>query len=155
MKSIVTESSNVINFLGVDYKFNKTKIALLNEINECFEKIPIPNKLNDWTVEFKLLYNNVKNLGIARKTKSIQSQKVKEIVIHVPIPKKVVIDWGVQENQLIREIQFDKRYIDEIEIEIKNYKNRSEYIIEIGKIAIQFIFKSGFTISGERIIIKK
>ncbi len=155
MKFRISESSNVIEFIGKDYESKKVINIVAVELNRCLEQIEIPKELNDWTLEFTLLYNCVKYIGVARKGKSIKSIKLKEVIIHIPIPNKDIVNWGVSETQIIREYKFDKRYIDELMVDFSNYTNRSDYIIDNARRAIHFALKTGITINGNKIIIKR
>ena len=155
MISKVLENSYVIDFVNVDYDSKFIEQRLLSELERVLRDIEIPETLKEWTLQFSIIYNNVKNLGIARKTKSVKSLKLKEIIIHLPIPTKEKVSWGVNKNQLIREIQFDNRYVDEINVDFQKYDNRTDYIIENIESAIILSLELGITINGERIKIKK
>lgn len=98
MKIKINESSYVINFIGVGYDFDMIRQRLENELKILLEKIEFSNDLEDWTLEFSILYNNVKNLGIARKSKSAESLKLKEVKIHLPIPTIEIVSWGVEKK---------------------------------------------------------
>lgn len=154
MKIKINESSYVINFIGVGYDFDMIRQRLENELKILLEKIEFSNDLEDWTLEFSILYNNVKNLGIARKSKSAESLKLKEVKIHLPIPTIEIVSWGVEKNQLINEISFDKRYIDEMEVDIQKYSNRKGYISENARKGILFALTAGITINGKDIKIE-
>lgn len=151
MKIKISESSYVIDFLGIDYDSNKVMNAVAYELKNCLEQIEISAELYDWTLEFKLLYNNVRHLGIARKGRSDKSLKLKGVIIHIPIPTKEIIEWGVLENQLLKEIQPDKRYIDELKVEFQKFPNRFEYITNHAKRAVNVALESGITVNGYRI----
>ena len=154
MKFRVNHTSYVMSFLDVDFDSDSISEQLNSLIKSLTRSTSFPDKLNDWTLAFCLIYNNTKNLCVARKMKSVKSMKLKDVVIHIPIPKNDQVSWGVNENQFLKELIPDRRYVEELNVEKEKYKNRTDYIIDLASRAIVYAFKNGITVNGERIKLK-
>lgn len=153
MNSIITHTSYVIDFLDVDFDSNKISKTLKLEVDRILENIDFPD-LEDWTLDFNALYTNNDELLLFRKTKSHTKEQCKEIVIHIPIPLKTVVPWGVEAKQHFKR-DYNKgntRYQDSLGIvEPTEFDNRTSYIIFYMKKAIQKCFELGFTIKKRKI----
>ena len=154
MKTRINHSSYIIGFLDEGFDSDKISQFIKKETDKILKSVH-PPELNDWNLIFKIIYNNVDRIYLFRKSKSYSSEKYKEIVIHLPVPRKTEIKWGVNENQLIdTNFKFDNRYCDEIEVDIGKYEEREIYIIENVWRAIVESLKLGITINGKKIKVK-
>lgn len=156
MNSRILHTSYVIDFLDVD--LNSTEISRI--IQKETEEMLIKNQfslLQDWEVQFKALYTNTKHIYVFKKTKPYLAEKIKEIVIHIPIPSRDEIICGVENTQYIQtnySPAFSK-YANELEVNFRDFNNRQDYIIACLRKAIKFCFEDGFTVNGIKVKIKE
>ncbi len=154
MKSRINHTSYIIDFLDVGFDSDKISQIIKNEVDKKLDSIKLP-ELNDWELNFNIVYNNVDKLYLFRKSRSYSSEKYKEVVIHLPIPKQTEKSWGVKENQLIKtNFESAKKNSDELEIDYSMFNDRETYIIENFKRAVLESLRLGITINGKRIKIE-
>jgi hypothetical protein len=135
----------------------RKKSNILPVIEAYLDKSANVDALQDWTLEFSFTYGNVDDLIIWRKLKSYTSEKVKEIIIHIPVPSINVIDWGVRDEQFLKKRNVDQRNIKNVDIVVIDpsiYPNRFSYIVDAMMSAIMECFRLGFTVNGKKIILK-
>ena len=155
MKSRICHSSYVIDFLDVDFSSDEISNILQPEIDATLEEVA-KGVLPDWELEFLALYNNTENILLYRKARSYTADKYKEVVIHIPIPTKDVVEWGVKKEQLLKTgVGKSIHYADILSIDPTKYNDRTSYIIECMRIGINESFRLGITVKGKRIIIRK
>ena len=151
MNSKINHAGYLIDFLVDDFDYDRIENPLIKYLNSKLENYNI-SELKDWSVEFKAIYRNVDKIYIFRQARSQVDMKYKEIVVHIPIPLKTNIDWGVTENQIVN-LKFNpnSKYCESIEIESNSYTNKYDFIIACMKKGIDHAFKKGFTVNKIKI----
>lgn len=155
MKSRVLISSYVIDFLDVDFdsRIIEEKIKYqVDKILENFKKVA----LKDWEISFLFRCNNTTKILISKnRFGNIAGEKRKEIIIHIPIPLKSKVSWGVQTNQHVYKDENHLNHIihnfNTIDVNYEDYSNRTDYITKCVTMAIKFSFENGFSVNGEKI----
>ena len=152
MKTRITHSSYVLNFLNVNFATEDISTVLEAKVDGLLEKGPSDESLEDWEVVFNALYTAGEKIWIYRKTRSYPSEKYKEIVIHIPIPTKSIVSWGVDEDQLlsINTVHAEK-YAESLETNFTDFDNRNDYIMSAMLKSISFCFRSGFKVNKKLI----
>ncbi|HWJ27970.1 MAG TPA: Imm9 family immunity protein [Flavisolibacter sp.] len=151
MQIRILDSAMITDFIndGFDSKEVCSKIKL--ETEKLIFSIK-EDKLNDWEVCFRFVYNNVKQILIYTKDKSYKVEKYKDITIHIPIPTKEKVFWGVNINQHIYESESHLDHLLKnfllLDVDYSKFDNRKEYIINCMQRAIKFCFENGFTLNG-------
>ena len=152
MKSRITHTSHVIDFLNHDFDSKEIGNILKSEIDEILSTIEI-SELERWEIVFKAIYTKSDSILVFKKTKSYIDDKYKEIAIHVPVPNKSEVTWGVDDTQFVKlgsPPNLEKN-ATKLEIDCKTYSNRAEYIMEAIRKAIYLCFETGFTINGVKV----
>ena len=154
MQSRILDSSFVVDFMGFDFDSANicTKIKL--ETDKKFNLIT-DKKLDDWEVHFIFRYNNVKQILIYTKGKSHPREKYKEITVHIPIPIKTEVSWGVD---LTQHIYQSKDHLDNLignficlHVDYSKFLNRTDYILSCMRRAIQSCLEKGFPVDGVKV----
>lgn len=110
--------------------------------------------LESWTLYFYFRYNNVNDIMIYLKSRSLTSEKTKEITIHLPFPNNQQADWGVNKSD---HVYNDPSHLDHlknfhrIHVEFNDYSNREDYISDCMIKSINYCFNEGFTINGMKV----
>lgn len=154
MKSRITHFSLIIDFLDIDFNANKLGDHYKAIVDQVLLNKGFATK-NDWLVEFKAVYNNGRHLLISRnKLGTLYSDKTKEINIIIPIPSIQVVSWGVEDKQYI----YSPDHYDSIlrnfwleEVDFRQFSNRSDYINDCIRRAIEKAFFEGFTVGGVKV----
>jgi hypothetical protein len=156
MKSRIRHSSYVIDFLDVGFDSDSLSRILKSEIDQILQSFNT-DSLEDWEITFNALYNSTDKIFIFKKTKSIPSEKEKEIVIHIPIPTMNIVSWGVKPAQLIKSTLYEdfKKYADALEVDYQRFSDRKDYILDCMRRAINFCFEDGFVVNGFKIKVLK
>lgn len=154
MKFKLNHSSYVIGLLESDFPKKEIFETIKPEIESYLQNAKNIESLQEWALEFTLLYNNVSDIVLCRKNKSYPNEKYKEVIIHIPIPTKDSVRWGVRSQQLI-ENNWDYRnskYTDIFSIDCTKFDDIASYIIEASKTAIKACFELGVTVNKMRIL---
>ena len=153
MRTRIKHTSYIIDFLDVDFSSDKISEILQEEVNIILKKKLQKPELSGWEIAFKALYSNVDKILLFRKSASYKNDKYKEIVIHIPIPQKSKVSWGVDEKQLIKTGLNERvlKYADEILINPTDFNNRTDFILACMRKAIRESFKLGFTVNKQKI----
>lgn len=158
MKSRILHTSLVLNFLDVEFDTNVISEILKTEVDNILDSNNLGN-LSDWEIQFKATYNNGRKLLISKnRLGSRPSDKIKEIVIIIPIPKLENASWGVSKYQYIyEESHYDKllKNFWELNVNYSDFPNRTDYILDCMRRAIKFCFDEGFTVDGVKVNIKQ
>lgn len=150
----VLDSSYIYNFTDAGFDGNEIRSTITNyaETFACQEK---SKKLIDWEVTFRFRYNHTKQILIYLKDRSYPIEKYKEITIHIPIPIKDKVFWGVELEQHIYKSENhlnDKlKNFHCLDVDYLNFDNRQDYIMDCMRRSIEYCFKTGFTINGEKV----
>ncbi|TGE23526.1 Imm9 family immunity protein [Hymenobacter metallicola] len=148
----ISHTSYVIDFLDVDFNSSKISNLLELEFDSVLESMNIRD-LSEWTIRFQIIYGRQTPIRVYKKMPSYKYEKEKLIIIHIPIPTKDIISWGVDPNQhiVMPENSGDDKSLIPIEIAFKDFGNREDYIISCLRKAIFFCLKGGFTVNGVKI----
>ncbi len=158
MKMEITHHSYIIDFMKVGFGHQYINEAITKNVLSYIDKVNI-KELEDWQIEFRALYNKVENIRVYKKARSNKDEKYKTIVIHIPIPSKENVSWGVEEKQYLSTNIYkagNDKYVDVLEtLDYTQYSNYKDYIVDTMTKAIIFCFQDGFTINGKKVKIKK
>lgn len=158
MNVFISSTSVVFDFVDVDFNsksiFDKLLEIIKKKYQEQIEMIP-----QNWTVYFNAIFTNSKYpLTSKNKIGSYPTDKMKNIAIVIPIPLKSEIGWGVDKDQHL----YGKDHYDnlmknfwELNVNFRNYSNRTDYIIACMVAGIDKSFQEGFTVGGVKIKLKK
>ncbi len=158
MKSRVVFSSLVIDFLDIDFNSNLIKNLIEIEIDKTLESFK-NEKVKDWELFFAVYFNNTEKILITKnKLGSNASQMQKEITIHIPIPMKNIVLWGVNDEQHVYKDATHLNHLlknfNTLEVNFKDFNNRTDYIIDSARRVVKFCFENGFTVNGVKILKK-
>ena len=143
-----------------DSGFNSQKIykSALSNVEKLLNQYDLVMP-NDWVLVFDVGYNNGKIPLVSRnKVGTYSSDKMKYIKIVVPIPLKTEIEWGVNpEQHLYKKDHYNKliKNFWELNINYKNYNNRTDYISACIQASIKKVFEEGFSVGGVKVKSKK
>ena len=149
MKSRINHSSHLIDFLVDDFDYEQIDKPLKKIVDLKLKKYNIP-ELKEWTVEFLATYGNLNKIVVYRQARSQSDMKYKQIIIHIPIPLKDIVFWGVNENQTIK-LNSPSENCELIDIKPENYSNKYDFIIECMKKGIDHTFDKVFTVNKIKI----
>lgn len=153
-----THTNLVFGFEDEGFNSNQIYDSLISLAIE----IMATNNLNipdDWVLLFKAVYTNGR-IPLVSKNKigGYPSDKMKYIIIIIPIPLESEISWGVKpEQHLYGKDHYDKlmKNFWELAVDYRSYNNRSEYITACLKAGIKKAFEEGFTVGGVKLKAKK
>lgn len=154
MRVRILDSAMIEDFFNNEFDSTEICHSLRIEIEELIT--PIKNeKLLDWEVCFRIIYNNVRTILIYTKNKSYVNEKYKDITIHIPIPTKDKVSWGVNQDQHVYD---NENHMDSIlknfhslDVDYALFGNRESYIRDCMRRAIEYCFYKGFTINGVKV----
>jgi hypothetical protein len=155
MNTRITHSSYVINFLDVNFDSEELSKTLKLDADKVLRQITNEN-LQDWEIEFRGAYGMGEQIRIYKKTRSYTADKIKLIVIHIPIPTKDKVSWGVDESQLV-DLTIPKnseKYFDVLPVNYGLFPNVNEYLLDSIRRGIEHSFKDGFKVNGNLVIYK-
>lgn len=153
LKSRILISSYIVDFPGIDLDSKEVREEIKAEVDNVLRHAKYEVQ-DDWEIQFIFRCNMVKQLLVYTRSKSYIKEKYKEITIHIPIPSKGEIDWGVRKEQEI----YDKNHLDNIignfdrmDVDYQLYGDMYHYIIDSMRRAIMHCFAKGFTINGVKL----
>ena len=98
---------------------------------------------NAWDLEFNLIYNNVEKILVYKKKRIAKKEKLVSYTIHIPVPKKIDVVWGIERENFISNNVMNKIALDDFEIldhlDYEKYNNIDDYFIESIFLAIKKI----------------
>src|SRR5437879_1409596 len=100
MRLKILDSSYVVNFNGFGFDSENVRSIIKSETDKIISTIT-NEKLKDWEIQFIFRYNHTNQILIYTRGKSYSKEKYKEITIHIPIPIKDKVPWGVSLEQHI------------------------------------------------------
>jgi Immunity protein 9 len=157
MNTRITHFCLVGDFLGVGFDHNAVSDVLKKEIDHALRlnSIDLPG---GWSLFFQATYNNARGVLVSKNSiGSSRSEKIKEILIVIPIPLKENVEWGVEEKQhTYGKDHYDKlmKNFWALEVDYAQYTNRQDYIIGCLRSGIKKAFEEGFTVGGVKVKIK-
>jgi len=153
----VLDSAYISDFIDAGFSGNEIRSVVKNYAEKFSNKV-VNEKLNDWDVTFRFRYNHVKQILIYLKERSYPLEKYKEITIHIPIPEKGNVPWGVDLEQYLYK---DENYLNELmknfhclDVDYLAFNNRQDYMIDCMCRAVKYCFTEGFTINGIKVKLK-
>jgi Immunity protein 9 len=152
MKSRVLHSSYVIDFLDIDFSSNEISQVLELETDEILKQVK-NDSLKDWKVQFRGIYGKGLSIRIFKKMPSYPKDRQKEITVHIPIPTSDVVSWGVNPDQQIEVARHpnEAKNAALLDVNFSDFANRTDYILNCFRRAINFCFEDGFTINGVKV----
>jgi hypothetical protein len=150
----VTHFCLLTEFLDVDFNAKEISDGLTPRIKAMMHEnnLTIPS---DWILIFQASYNNGKQPLVSRnKVGSYTSDRMKYVTIAIPVPLKTEISWGVNPDQhLYKKDHYDKlmKNFYELDVDYKDYTNRTDYIIACLNAGIKRSFEEGFTVGGIKV----
>src|SRR5690606_18810534 len=89
------------------------------------------------------------------KGRSYKAERYKEIVVHIPIPVKEKVPWGIELDQHIYENESHLDHLmnnfHSLEVDYLGFTNRQDYILDCMRRSVKFCFANGFTINGVKV----
>jgi len=150
----ILDSAMIVDFINEGFNSSELCSIVKSETEKIIQTIE-NEKLKEWEVCFRFVYNNVKQILIYTKNKSYPKEKYKEIIVHIPIPVKEEIDWGVDLEQ---HVYSDKNHLDHLlqnffclDVDYTKFTNRQDYLLNSMIRSIKFCFDVGFTINGIKV----
>jgi hypothetical protein len=151
----ILDSAMIYDFMGTDEVKSSYLCSIIkSEVEEIIRPLT-ETKLQDWEICFRFWYNNVKQILIYTKGKSYPLEKYKEITVHIPMPTKEKVKWGID---IEKHIYKDENHLDglmknfySLEVEYIKFGNRQDYILDCMRRAIRFCFENGFTINWVKV----
>ena len=155
MKSRILQSSYVIDFLDIDFSSAEINHTLKIETDKILEHYH-NDSLNDWEILFRGIYGKGTSISVYRALPSYVEDKQKQITVHIPVPIKDIVKWGVNPTQLVTlgKAPNELKNISLLEVDFNNFTNRTEYILDCFRRAIKFCFEDGFTINKVKVKIR-
>ncbi len=138
-----------------NYEDSTELCSIIKNETEKIIQLVKNEKLIDWEICLRFCYNNVKQILIYSKNKSYPKEKYKDITIHIPMPIKSKVEWGVELEQHIygNENHLDnmiKKFIC-LDVDYSKFVNRRDYILDCMRRAVKSCFENGFTINGIKV----
>ncbi len=150
----VLDSAYISDFIDAGFNGNEIRSAVKIYAEKFSEKVT-NEKLIDWDVTFRFRYNHVRKILIYLKERSYPVEKYKEITIHIPIPEKNKVLWGVNPEQYLYK---EENYLDGLmknfhclDVDYGLFNNRQDYMIDCMCRAVKYCFSEGFTINSVRV----
>lgn len=153
MKVRILESAFILDFFDDSYD-SQENCSIIKAQAEVFSNQIKVEELVDWEVYFEFWHNNVKQILIYTRNKSLPVEKYKEIVVHIPMPIKDKVAWGVELEQHIyqNDDHLDGlRNFQHLDVDYSKFDNRKDYILDCMSRAVTHCFQSGFTINNIKI----
>ncbi|UOY06608.1 Imm9 family immunity protein [Muricauda sp. SCSIO 64092] len=151
MKVTITHISNVIDFLNKGFDTVDIDKSILKEIQLLINNLEL-KKLVDWELEFVASYVKADEIRIFNKIPIDKEEKLKSVIIHVPIPLQDKVEWGVLPNQHIsRTGNKPLKNVEYLNIDCKDYDNRKDYVRECINKGIHRSLELGFSIDGTKV----
>lgn len=148
MEIKILDAAYIVEFnLNTEQIRNAIKIKIFENLDK-----EILDKLIDWKLYFYFRYNNVEEILIYLKGKSMPQTKEREITVHIPIPVKSQAAWGVvQEDHIYDDPKHlnDKiKNFERLEVDFSKFTNRDDYVEDCMWRVVKYCFKKGFKING-------
>lgn len=152
MVSHITHFSLVIDFLDVDFSSSHISSTLKMEADKLITQTNLI-ALQGWELEFWTTYGSQSPIRVFKKYPSHKRSKRKSIFIHIPIPTKDIIAWGVNPNQqvTIGTIPNEHMHCSYLDVSFDRFSNRTDYILDSMRRAISFCFEEGFTVNSIKV----
>jgi hypothetical protein len=110
-------------------------------------------------VYFGAVFNNVKQILITKnKLGTYPSDKYKEITIHIPVPKKEDVLWGVANEKFVNKIDHLDGLINNfnvLDVDFTKFDNKDDYIRDCMSRAIDYCFINGIKMKGVELKLSK
>ncbi|NVO32087.1 Imm9 family immunity protein [Hymenobacter lapidiphilus] len=149
MTSRVVASSYVINFPDHDFDDNAIMALLKAEADILLQEFAIAS-LADWEILFHAIYGNRPAIGVATSMPSYIQEKQKLLIIHIPIPTRDIVPWGVDPKQHIRlgVHPNEDKYIKPLPVHFTDFTNQTDYLVDSMRRAIACCFENGFRVNS-------
>jgi len=129
-----------------------------SQLNDYLKKlvngINTPKELDDWIIAYRLNMFGDFPLQISKRGITYSKEKEKEMYISIPIPKKSMIEWGIDDDMFCYSEPSDLKHFYIIKIDYKKFNSLDEYVIDCAKKAILESLTIGFTLKGHKVVIQ-
>ncbi|QEL00419.1 hypothetical protein FKG96_06210 [Olivibacter sp. LS-1] len=154
MQMKVRHVSYVLDFMDKDFDTDSISDALTKEFSGVFESIK-NSKSQMWEIQFRATYTNGKMLLISKnKFGNYTSDKIKEITIPIPIPVDETVSWGVKPQQHTLKVDHYDKLLNnfwELDVDYTKFFNRTDYIMDCMRRAINLCFEKSYTVNGVKL----
>ncbi|MFN0290483.1 Imm9 family immunity protein [Pedobacter helvus] len=148
MEIKILDSAYIVGF-NSDTNFLRNQIRI--KIFESVGKVVL-QELTGWKLYIYFRYNNVEDILIYLKGRSVPQTKEKEITIHIPMPIRNKVDWGVAKEDHIydnpKHLDDKLKNFDQLSVDFSKFLKREDYIADCMWRAVIHCFKKGFKING-------
>lgn len=155
MKTSIGHTSTLLDFLDVGFSSNQISDLIKEELDAILSTLKLDHDLDDWTLVIRASYTNARQPLVSKnKLGAFTSDRIKEITIIIPIPTLEFISWGVHANQhIFGASHFDKlvKNFNPIDLDYKQFENRTDYILDCMRMGINLSFENGFTVRNKKI----
>jgi hypothetical protein len=152
MKSRIAHTSYVIDFLDVDFSSDEISDILKSETDEILKKFD-NDRLIDWELLYRGIYGKGTSVCVFTNVSPYVEDKQKQITVHIPIPTNDVAEWGIDPGKLISlgKPPSEFKGAKLLDVEFKDFSNRTDYILDCFRRAIKLSLAEGFTINKIKI----
>jgi hypothetical protein len=154
MQIRILDSAMIVDFINEGFDSTEICAAIKSETETLTQSIK-NEKIKDWEVCFRFIYNNVKQILIYTKNKSYTKERYKDITTHIPIPIKDNVSWGVGLEQHVyrNENHLDHllKNFNYLDVDYSKFSNRKDYILDCMRRTVKFCFNEGFTINSVKV----
>jgi Immunity protein 9 len=154
MDTRITHFSLVSSFLDVGFDSRSISDIVKIELDDALRQnsIKFPS---EWGLIFQANYNNAREILISKnKLGTYSSDKMKYVIIVIPVPLIENINWGVEKKQHCYGIDhYDKlmKNFWALEVDYAQYSNRHDYIIACLRRGINKALEEGITVGKVKV----
>ncbi|WP_153799744.1 Imm9 family immunity protein [Foetidibacter luteolus] len=156
MKVRVLDSSYIVDFPANGFDTTKILAEIEKDAHAIARQIN-DNKLEGWEVCFRFTYNYLNQILIYTRGKSEPKEKYKEITVHIPIPVKNQVTWGVNPEQYVyaspNHLDHLLKNFHRLPVNYSRFEKCEDYVIDCMKRVLAYCFEQGFTLNG--IVVKQ
>lgn len=137
-----------------DNSYNREEIN--NIFNNLTSKIVVDKSIDHWNILLQVYVggcSECKEIVFFTRGITYPSDKEKYISIIIPLFTSDNVVWGIKDKRryLHKEKKYDKRYCEEVSFDYKKYHSLEDYLGNVLKYSIQYIFEKGITLKGKKI----
>lgn len=147
----ILDSAFLVDFYERGFSIAEFRSALQQKVQHFADQFQ-NEKLKGWNLYFNVYYNNVNDILIFLKGRSMPSDCMRQITIHIPMPVKSQAGWGVDQQQHIYK---DPDHLNNIiknfsplPVDFTQFDNMKDYASDSMQRAVAFCFEHGFTVNG-------
>jgi hypothetical protein len=146
VKIRLQHSSYIIDFLDRHFSSNDISNILEDEFSTAISHMG-GHYFSDWEIQFKVIYDEGTSIEIFRSHRGYKNDKQKVVFIHIPIPEKSIVDWGVSDTQFIKRVLPPNRN-DILPVDFSKHLTLQGYLLDSVRRSITFALNRGFKVNG-------